>query len=96
MVDTKIFEEMAKKITDNLPPALKSFKGEMEKNIKSIMQASFSKMDLVTRKEFDAQAKVLLRTREKLEALEKQMKSMSPTKKNTKPKARAKKSSAKR
>ena len=90
MIDTKIFDDMAKKFADNLPPALKGFKGEMEKNMKSIMQATFSKLDLVTRKEFDAQAKVLLRTRQKLEKLEKQVAALSPTKKSPKAKAKTK------
>lgn len=44
---------------------------DMEKNIKTIISSVFSKLDLVTREEFDTQQKVLLKTREKLEELEK-------------------------
>lgn len=43
---------------------------DIEKNVKSIVLAVFSKLDLVTREEFDTQQKVLLATREKLEMLE--------------------------
>ena len=43
---------------------------DIEKNLKSIVLAVFSKLDLVTREEFDTQQKVLLTTREKLESLE--------------------------
>ena len=43
---------------------------DLEKNIRSMMAQGFQKMDLVTREEFDVQAKVLSKTREKLEALE--------------------------
>ncbi|MBJ7379603.1 MAG: accessory factor UbiK family protein [Polynucleobacter sp.] len=43
---------------------------DLEKNIRSMMTQGFQKMDLVTREEFDVQAKVLSKTREKLEALE--------------------------
>jgi len=43
---------------------------DLEKNIRSLMQQGFQKMDLVTREEFDLQAQVLAKTRAKLEALE--------------------------
>ena len=73
MIDTKIFDEMARKFTDNLPPALKNMQSELEKNFRAAMQSGFQKMDLVTREEFDAQAKVLERTRKKVETLQKQV-----------------------
>ena len=43
---------------------------DVEKNMRVMMTSFFSRLDLVTRDEFDVQAKVLARTREKLEALE--------------------------
>ena len=43
---------------------------DIEKNVKSIMTQGFSKLDLVTREEFDVQSQVLAKTRSKLEALE--------------------------
>jgi BMFP domain-containing protein YqiC len=43
---------------------------DIEKNVKAMMQQGFSKLDLVTREEFDVQAQVLAKTREKLTALE--------------------------
>lgn len=43
---------------------------DVEKNVKAMMSQGFSKLDLVTREEFDIQAQVLARTRAKLEALE--------------------------
>jgi BMFP domain-containing protein YqiC len=43
---------------------------DIEKNVKSMMTQGFSKLDLVTREEFDIQAQVLAKTRAKLEALE--------------------------
>ncbi len=43
---------------------------DVQKNLKAMLSQSFTKMDLVTREEFDVQAAVLLRTREKLAALE--------------------------
>ncbi|MYM37601.1 accessory factor UbiK family protein [Duganella sp. FT50W] len=43
---------------------------DIEKNVKSMMTQGFSKLDLVTREEFDIQTQVLAKTRAKLEALE--------------------------
>jgi BMFP domain-containing protein YqiC len=46
---------------------------DIEKNVKAMMTQGFSKLDLVTREEFDIQAQVLAKTRAKLEALEVKM-----------------------
>ncbi len=43
---------------------------DIEKNVKAMLGQGFSKLDLVTREEFDVQAQVLASTRAKLEALE--------------------------
>ena len=43
---------------------------DVEKNLRALMSGFFSRLDLVSREEFDVQAKVLARTREKLAALE--------------------------
>ncbi|MBC3916839.1 accessory factor UbiK family protein [Undibacterium sp. CY18W] len=43
---------------------------DIEKNVKAMMSQGFSKLDLVTREEFDIQAQVLAKTRARLEALE--------------------------
>jgi BMFP domain-containing protein YqiC len=49
---------------------------DVEKNVKAMMTQGFSKLDLVTREEFDIQAQVLAKTRAKLEALEVQIASL--------------------
>ena len=43
---------------------------DMEKNLRAMLTAAFSRLDLATREEFEVQAKVLLRTREKLAEME--------------------------
>lgn len=43
---------------------------DVEKNLRVLMGSFFSRLELVTREEFDIQAKVLGRTREKIAALE--------------------------
>jgi BMFP domain-containing protein YqiC len=46
---------------------------DVERNVKTLMAGAFARMDLVTREEFDVQAKVLARTREKLADLERRV-----------------------
>jgi BMFP domain-containing protein YqiC len=46
---------------------------DLERNVKAMMAGAFTRMDLVTREEFDVQAKVLARTREKLAELERRV-----------------------
>lgn len=43
---------------------------DVEKNIKAMLQGGLARLDVVTRAEFETQAAVLLKTREKLEQLE--------------------------
>lgn len=70
MLDPKKIEEFAEKFSQSIPPGAKAFKDDMEKSFKQVMQSALAKMDLVTREEFDVQKNVLLKTREKIEALE--------------------------
>ncbi|AAU48552.1 accessory factor UbiK family protein [Burkholderia pseudomallei] len=46
---------------------------DVERNVKAMLTQGFSKLDLVTREEFDTQAQVLARTRARLEELEKRV-----------------------
>lgn len=70
MFDPKLAQDMAKQFVDSLPPGVKAFQQEVENRLKQFLQQSFSKMDLVTREEFDIQTQVLAKTRAKLTALE--------------------------
>ncbi|PVZ70281.1 ubiquinone biosynthesis accessory factor UbiK [Pelagibaculum spongiae] len=73
MFDPNMIDELSKKLSAALPPGLKQFQQESEKSMRSVLQGFFSKMDLVTREEFEVQKGVLSRTRSKLEQLEAQM-----------------------
>ena len=73
MLNPKQLEELAKSIMDALPPGLGKLPDQVQQNIKASLSAAFSKMDLVTREEFDVQKAVLQKTREKVEALEAQV-----------------------
>ncbi|MDP3538162.1 MAG: accessory factor UbiK family protein [Azonexus sp.] len=67
MLDPKILEEFGAKMSALLA---NSPVKDIEKNAKAVVSGVFAKLDLVTREEFDVQAQVLARTREKLKALE--------------------------
>lgn len=85
MFDPKQFEELAKKLYTALPTSLQNFENEIQQKFKEILQSAFTRMDLVTREEFDVQIKVLARTREKIDALQTQVQTLlekKPSKKN--------------
>lgn len=67
MLNAKIFDELSAKLSEavNSGPAK-----DIEKNMRALLAQGFSKLDLVTREEFDIQAQVLARAREQLQALE--------------------------
>ena len=63
-------DELARQLAGAVPKNLRAFGEDLEKNFRAMLLAGFERMDLVTREDFDLQAAVLERTREKLEALE--------------------------
>jgi len=73
MIDPKKIEEMARQIHNALPPGIKSLGEEVDKKVKQVLQSQLNKLNMVSREEFDVQTKVLLRTRQKLTALEEKL-----------------------
>ena len=67
----KLIDDLARQISETIPSGVKELQGDVTKNIRTLLESTFAKLDLVTREEFDAQSKVLARTRQKLEQLEK-------------------------
>ena len=55
---------------------------DLEKNLKALMSQRFSKLDLLTREEFDVQTEVLAKTRAKLEQLEARVAELEAQKKS--------------
>ena len=70
MIDLAQLDELARRLGGLLPPSLREGREELQENFKSVLQAGLARLDLVTREEFEVQRAVLLKTREKLEALE--------------------------
>jgi BMFP domain-containing protein YqiC len=63
-------DQLARQLSQAVPGNIKALGEDLERNFKSLLQSGMSRMDLVTREEFDLQTAVLQRTRAKLEALE--------------------------
>jgi len=78
MIDARVFDEIAESLGKLLPPGVAEMKTDFERNAKSAVQGALGNLDLVTREEFDVQAEVLKRTREKLEALEARVAALEP------------------
>lgn len=76
MLNPKKIEHIIQQIQDNLPKWIKDLGQDAEAKVKQVLQAQLSKLDIVTREEFDVQTQVLMRTREKLTALEKRVKEL--------------------
>mgnify|MGYP003606254977 CR=1 FL=1 len=70
MIDLNHIDELARRLSSLVPPGLRESREELQATFKTALQAGLSKLDLVTREEFEVQRAVLLRTREKLDALE--------------------------
>ena len=63
-------ENLARKLAESVPDGVRSIASDLEANFRGVLQSGLSKLDLVTREEFEVQEAVLARTREKLERLE--------------------------
>jgi len=70
MIDLNQLDDLARRLSDLVPPGLRESREELQGTFRSALQAGLAKLDLVTREEFEVQRAVLLRTREKLDALE--------------------------
>jgi BMFP domain-containing protein YqiC len=73
MIDNKALNELSEKLAHAVPESVKKTGEDIKQSFIKILQSGFTKLDFVTREEFDVQTKVLARTREKLTVLEKQL-----------------------
>lgn len=76
MFDTKTIDDIASRLANVIPPSLNHIKEDMEKNFHAILQSALSRLDLVSREEFEVQKAVLAKTRQKFEALEQRIAEM--------------------
>ena len=70
MINIQAIDELARRLADLVPPGAREARDDITANFRDALRAGLRRLDLVTREEFDVQRCVLLRTREKVEALE--------------------------
>jgi BMFP domain-containing protein YqiC len=75
-MDSPRIDEIARRLLESVPPGLRAIQKDLENNFRAVLRASLTKLDLVSRDEFDAQMRVLERTRARLEELERRVAEM--------------------
>ena len=73
MLDPKHLDDLTRRLSGSLPQGLQALQKDFDRNLRAILEAGLTKLDLVTREEFDVQSAVLARTRAKLEHVEAQV-----------------------
>ncbi len=79
MIDARTLDELSRRLASLVPPSLSAARADLAENFRAVLQSGLKSLDLVTREEFDVQRAVLLRTREKLEELERQIAALEAT-----------------
>jgi BMFP domain-containing protein YqiC len=69
-------DDLARRLADSVPESVRAFGRDLEGNFKAVLQAQLSKLDLVSRQEFDVQAAILARTQGQLTAMEARLKDL--------------------
>ena len=69
-------DDLARRLAEAVPESVRSFGRDLEGNFKAVLQAQFSKLDLVSRQEFDVQAAVLARTQSTIATIEARIKEL--------------------
>ena len=75
-MNTPKIDEIVRRLVESVPPGVRAVQHDLENNFRAVLRASLTKLDLVSRDEFDAQARVLERTRARLEELERRVAAM--------------------
>jgi ubiquinone biosynthesis accessory factor UbiK len=78
-MDSFRIDEIVRRLLESVPPAWRGVQQDLEANFRAVLRATLGRLDLVTREEFDAQTKVLERTRAKAEALEARLAALERT-----------------
>jgi hypothetical protein len=71
--DPRLIDDLARRLAGSVPASVLALRRDLEQHFKGVLQSQLAQLDLVTREEFDVQATVLRRTREKLAALEQRL-----------------------
>jgi len=79
MIDNQTINRLSEQINALLPPGLQQVKEDFDARLKSLLQQQLTHFEMVSREEFDIQARVLARTREKLEMIEARLQELEKT-----------------
>ena len=69
--NSEFLNNLSRHLSDALPDSVHLLKKDLENNFRAVLQSAFSRLDLVTREEFDTQTRVLARAHKRLAKLEK-------------------------
>lgn len=69
-------DAIARRLVESVPPGLRTVRNDLENNFRAVLRTSLSKLDLVSREEFDTQARVLQRARAQLTELEARLRAL--------------------
>lgn len=72
----QIVNRVSEQLAHALPPGVRQLRGDLEEQIKHVLHEALTRLQLVTREEFDAQTALLTRTRHRLEAVEAELRTM--------------------
>ena len=72
-LDPKTLDDLARRLSESLPPGIAALREDLERSFRAVLQSGLARLELVNRQEFDVQAGVLRRTRERLEQLERRL-----------------------
>lgn len=78
-INSSGLDDLARRLADSVPESLRAVGRDLESNFKAVLQSGLSKLDLVSRQEFDVQAALLARTQAKLAALEARLTTLEGT-----------------
>ncbi len=70
MLDPKQLDDLAQRLASAMPKGIQMLQEDINRNLRASLESGLSRLDLVTREEFDVQSAVLARSREKLAAME--------------------------
>ena len=75
-INSNSLDDLARRLADSVPESIRSIGRDLEGNFKAVLQAYLSKLDLVSRNEFDIQTALLARTQSTLAVLETRVKEL--------------------
>jgi len=85
MLDPKQIDDLARRLAEQAPKGLQLLQEDLSRSFRATLESGLSRLNLVTREEFDVQAAVLARSRAKLAALEKRVAALEGTRSDPAP-----------